>query len=89
MTYRATDSIARSNCSLTCKFSYVSPGVNVKHLDGKEETSEGWSRGFLNKIGTSSVHPCPIGSSKSGRSALTRLTLRGGNSYLSSQVSAR
>lgn len=25
----------------------------VKHLDGKEESSEGWSAGFLNKIGSS------------------------------------
>ncbi|KAG7529414.1 hypothetical protein FFLO_05686 [Filobasidium floriforme] len=55
VTYRATESIARSNCSLTCKFSYVSPGVKVKHLDGKEESSEGWSAGFLNKIGLESL----------------------------------
>jgi ribulose kinase len=53
VTYRATDSKARSTCSLTCKFSYVSPGVNVKHSDGKEETSEGWSKGFLEQIGQS------------------------------------
>jgi len=51
VTYRATDSTARSNCSLTCKFSYVSPGVQVKHADGKEEVSEGWSSGFLDQIG--------------------------------------
>lgn len=55
LTYRATDSVARSNCSLTCKFSYVAPGVSVKHSDGQEELSEGWSRSFLSKIGLKSL----------------------------------
>jgi len=40
LTFRATDDLARSNCSLTCKCSYVGA-----------EGSEGWSSEFMKKIG--------------------------------------
>ncbi|GAA6056062.1 hypothetical protein JCM3770_007006 [Rhodotorula araucariae] len=42
LTYRATDDLARSNCSLACKCSYVPPGV-----DG----SKGWNAEFFEQIG--------------------------------------
>ncbi|GAA5994564.1 FGGY-family carbohydrate kinase [Rhodotorula paludigena] len=42
LTYRATGDLARSNCSLGCKCSYVPPGV---------EDSEGWNRSFFSQIG--------------------------------------
>ncbi|BGP31454.1 hypothetical protein JCM10296v2_003218 [Rhodotorula toruloides] len=42
LTYRATGDLARSNCSLGCKCSYVPPGV---------EGSEGWNREFFEQIG--------------------------------------
>lgn len=43
MTYKATGTPARSNCSLVCKTSYVPPGVT--------KTSAGFDRSFLSKIG--------------------------------------
>lgn len=43
MTYRATASPARSNCSLVCKTSYVPPGAT--------EVSNGFDRSFLSQIG--------------------------------------
>ncbi|KAK0533552.1 hypothetical protein OC835_002975 [Tilletia horrida] len=43
LTYRATDNLARSNCSLVCKFSYVPPGVDGSKL--------GWQPEFFEKIG--------------------------------------
>ncbi|KAK0544139.1 hypothetical protein OC846_005617 [Tilletia horrida] len=46
LTYRATDNLARSNCSLVCKFSYVPPGV-----DGSKY---GWQPEFFEKIGLKS-----------------------------------
>lgn len=55
VTYRATDSPARSNCSLTCKFSYLAPGTRMKDSEGVESTSTGWSNSFLSKIGV-----CPF-----------------------------
>ncbi|KPV72219.1 uncharacterized protein RHOBADRAFT_39660 [Rhodotorula graminis WP1] len=42
LTYRATDDLARSNCSLACKCSYVPPGV---------EGSKGWNDEFFEQIG--------------------------------------
>ncbi|GAA6032037.1 hypothetical protein JCM8097_003398 [Rhodosporidiobolus ruineniae] len=42
LTYRATNDLARSNCSLGCKCSYVPPGV---------EGSEGWNKQFFEDIG--------------------------------------
>ncbi|KAM0746318.1 Pentulose kinase [Meredithblackwellia eburnea MCA 4105] len=42
LTYRATGDLARSNCSLACKCSYVPPGV---------EGSKGWNDDFFKKIG--------------------------------------
>lgn len=42
LTYRATGSYARSNCSLACKCSYVPPGV---------KGSKGWNDAFFNEIG--------------------------------------
>ena len=42
LTYKATGSFARSNCSLACKCSYVPPGV---------EGSKGWNDDFFKKIG--------------------------------------
>ncbi|KAK4046299.1 hypothetical protein OIV83_006173 [Microbotryomycetes sp. JL201] len=42
LTYRATGDLARSNCSLACKCSYVPPGV---------EGSKGWNDEFFTKIG--------------------------------------
>ncbi|KAG8924126.1 hypothetical protein FRC01_011908 [Tulasnella sp. 417] len=43
LTYRATASPARSNCSLVCKTSYVPPGAT--------EASNGFDRSFLSRIG--------------------------------------
>ncbi|KIO19895.1 hypothetical protein M407DRAFT_221921 [Tulasnella calospora MUT 4182] len=43
LTYRATGSPARSNCSLVCKTSYVPPGAT--------EASNGFDRSFLSQIG--------------------------------------
>lgn len=43
LTFRATDDLARSNCSLTCKCSYVSPDSSA--------SAEGWSTQFMKKIG--------------------------------------
>jgi FGGY-family pentulose kinase len=42
LTYRATTSLSRSNCSLVCKTSFVPPGV---------KGSNGWNSEFLNQIG--------------------------------------
>ncbi|GAA5977753.1 hypothetical protein JCM11641_001398 [Rhodosporidiobolus odoratus] len=42
LSYRATDDLARSNCSLACKCSYVPPGV---------EGSKGWNDEFFEEIG--------------------------------------
>lgn len=42
LTYKATGDMARSNCSLACKCSYVPPGV---------EGSKGWNEDFFKKIG--------------------------------------
>lgn len=42
LTYLATGDLARSNCSLACKCSYVPPGV---------EDSKGWNESFLSHIG--------------------------------------
>ncbi|GAA5859802.1 hypothetical protein JCM8547_007034 [Rhodosporidiobolus lusitaniae] len=42
LSYRATGDLARSNCSLACKCSYVPPGV-----DG----SKGWNNEFFEEIG--------------------------------------
>ncbi|TNY19474.1 hypothetical protein DMC30DRAFT_353846 [Rhodotorula diobovata] len=42
LTYRATGDLARSNCSLACKCSYVPPGV---------EGSKGWNDEFFEQIG--------------------------------------
>lgn len=56
LTYRATTSLARSNCSLACKYSYVPPGTEMSHDDGtKEESKEGWSARFFNKIGLEDI----------------------------------
>lgn len=55
LTYHATSSLARSNCSLACKYSYIPPGTRVRHQcnGGEEEVSkDGWSARFFNKIGT-------------------------------------
>ncbi|KAG8997560.1 hypothetical protein FRB90_012482 [Tulasnella sp. 427] len=43
LTYRATASPARSNCSLVCKTSYVPPGAT--------QESNGFDRSFLSQIG--------------------------------------
>ena len=42
LTFKATGSMARSNCSLACKCSYVPPGV---------EGSKGWNAELFTKIG--------------------------------------
>ncbi|GAA5941733.1 FGGY-family carbohydrate kinase [Sporobolomyces koalae] len=42
LSYRATSNLARSNCSLACKCSYVPPGV---------EGSKGWNDEFFTEIG--------------------------------------
>ncbi|RUS34640.1 hypothetical protein BC938DRAFT_479430 [Jimgerdemannia flammicorona] len=44
LTFRATGSLARSACSLTCKCSFVPPGV---------EGSKGWDDSFFDTIGLS------------------------------------
>lgn len=52
LTYRSTTSLARSNCSLACKYSYVPPQTEMTHADGTKEVSQdGWSARFFNKIG--------------------------------------
>ncbi|ORX38817.1 hypothetical protein BD324DRAFT_291502 [Kockovaella imperatae] len=54
LTYRATGSLARSTCSLACKFSFVPPGATMTHDcdGGKEEVSTtGWQQRFFDKIG--------------------------------------
>ncbi|CAD6564629.1 MAG: hypothetical protein TREMPRED_000040 [Tremellales sp. Tagirdzhanova-0007] len=54
LTYRATASLARSNCSLACKCSFVPPGATMTHEcdGGKAEVSkDGWSARFFEKIG--------------------------------------
>ncbi len=43
LTYRATGSLARSNCSLVCKCSYIPPGVDGSEL--------GWQPDFFEQIG--------------------------------------
>ncbi|CAK9780954.1 unnamed protein product [Cutaneotrichosporon oleaginosum] len=57
LTYRATGSLARSNCSLACKYSYVPPGTTMEHAsDGTTEVSEyGWSKRFFDKIGLEDI----------------------------------
>ncbi|BEJ14916.1 hypothetical protein CspHIS471_0406830 [Cutaneotrichosporon sp. HIS471] len=57
LTYRATGSLARSNCSLACKYSYVPPGTRMENAsDGSSEVStEGWSRRFFDKIGLADI----------------------------------
>lgn len=47
LTYRATGSKARSNCSLVCKCSYVPPGVDGSTL--------GWQPDFFKQIGLESM----------------------------------
>jgi hypothetical protein len=42
LTYRATNDLARSNCSLACKCSYVPPGA---------KDSKGWNDEFFEQIG--------------------------------------
>lgn len=54
LTYRATTNLARSNCSLACKCSFVPPGATMVHEceGGKKEVSkDGWSARFFKKIG--------------------------------------
>ncbi|KAK4698513.1 D-ribulokinase, partial [Phenoliferia sp. Uapishka_3] len=46
LTYKATGDMARSNCSLACKCSYVPPGV---------EGSEGWNAELFRQIGLESL----------------------------------
>ncbi|KAJ1028494.1 hypothetical protein NDA16_001660 [Ustilago loliicola] len=43
LTYKATGSLARSNCSLVCKCSYIPPGVDGSEL--------GWQPDFFDQIG--------------------------------------
>lgn len=43
LTYKATNSLARSNCSLVCKCSYIPPGVDGSEL--------GWQPEFFDQIG--------------------------------------
>lgn len=47
LTYKATGSKARSNCSLVCKCSYVPPGVDNSEL--------GWQPSFFDQIGLSDL----------------------------------
>lgn len=64
LTYRATGSLARSNCSLACKYSYVPPGTDLEHGDGTKEVSkDGWSKRFFDKIGE---QQSPAGLTRSG-----------------------
>ena len=60
LTYRATGSLARSNCSLACKCSFVPPGATMTHDcdGGKEEVSTtGWQKRFFEKIGELPLPP--------------------------------
>lgn len=47
LTYKATGSLARSNCSLVCKCSYIPPGVDGSEL--------GWQPDFFEQIGLSDL----------------------------------
>lgn len=47
LTYKATGSLARSNCSLVCKCSYIPPGVDGSEL--------GWQPEFFDQIGLSEL----------------------------------
>ena len=49
LSYRATEDLARSNCSLACKCSYVPPGV---------EGSKGWNDEFFTEIGLEEFVRC-------------------------------
>ncbi|EKD04731.1 hypothetical protein A1Q2_00961 [Trichosporon asahii var. asahii CBS 8904] len=55
LTFRATGSKARSNCSLACKFSYVPPGTEMTHGGTTEISHDGWSARFFGKIGLDSI----------------------------------
>lgn len=55
LTYRATGSGARSNCSLACKYSYVPPGTKMAYEGTTEVSHDGWSARFFNKIGLESI----------------------------------
>lgn len=49
LTFRATDSRARSNCSLVCKCGYIPPGTAGSEV--------GWQPDFLARIGLESLGP--------------------------------
>ena len=49
LTFRATDSRARSNCSLVCKCGYIPPGTAGSDI--------GWQPDFLARIGLDSLGP--------------------------------
>lgn len=49
LTFRATDSRARSNCSLVCKCGYIPPGTAGSNI--------GWQPDFLARIGLDSLGP--------------------------------
>jgi ribulose kinase len=53
LTFLATGDLARSNCSLACKCSYVPPGV---------EGSKGWNDDFFKKIGLEEFVRCALNS---------------------------
>ncbi|KAI9306739.1 hypothetical protein BJ944DRAFT_263049 [Cunninghamella echinulata] len=48
LTYRATDSLARSTCSLTCKCSYLPRGIDH---DENDNDGGGWDAAYFKSIG--------------------------------------
>lgn len=51
LTYRATGSLARSTCSLTCKCSYLPHGVNNSNNNNNDGEKGGWDATYFKKIG--------------------------------------
>lgn len=71
VTYKATTSPARSNCSLVCKTSYVPPGV---------KNSNGFDRSFLSQIGLEEFaeDASRIGGTGTGTAGAARIVLTAG-----------
>ena len=61
LSYRATSDLARSNCSLACKCSYVPPGV---------EGSKGWNDEFFEEIGLGEFVSARPYSTRSGSASI-------------------
>ncbi|CAO3616323.1 unnamed protein product [Cunninghamella blakesleeana] len=51
LTYRATDSLARSTCSLTCKCSYLPRDISDNNNNNNNNEKGGWDATYFKKIG--------------------------------------